>query len=82
LLCWTRRQRGATPRPHASNCAKTFARSFDLCDRQPSVEAVLQLLLQHYDHEASPPLSATRDVLAKLAELARSGKRFVSGADS
>ncbi len=47
--------------------------SFDLCDRQPSVEAALQLLLQHYDHEASPPLSPTRDVLAKLAELARSG---------
>ena len=46
--------------------------SFDLCDRQPSVEAALQLLLQHYDHDASPPLSPTRDVLAKLAELARS----------
>jgi hypothetical protein len=47
--------------------------AFDLCDRQPSIEVALQLLLAHYDRDASPPLSATRVTLDKLFELARSG---------
>jgi len=47
--------------------------SFDLCDRQPSVEAALSLLLRHFDHNAVLPHSPTSDTLAHLAELARSG---------
>jgi len=47
--------------------------AFDLCDRQPSIEVALQLLLAHYDRDASPPLSPTRVTLDKLFELARSG---------
>src|SRR5207249_6144066 len=46
--------------------------SFDLCDRQPSIEMALQLLLQHFDRDASPPLTAPERVLDKLFELARS----------
>ena len=45
--------------------------SFDLCDRQPSIERALQLLLQHYDRDSSPRLVAPREDLAKLFELAR-----------
>jgi hypothetical protein len=45
--------------------------SFDLCDRQPSIERALQLLLQHYDRESSPRLVAPREDLAKLFDLAR-----------
>jgi len=45
--------------------------SFDLCDRQPSIERALQLLLQHYDRASSPRLVAPREDLAKLFELAR-----------
>ena len=47
--------------------------SFDLCDRQPSIEMALQLLLQHYDRDASLPLNSTQTALDKLFELARSG---------
>ena len=46
--------------------------SFDLCDRQPSVEMALQLLLQHYDRDSAMPLTPTSGVLDKLFELARS----------
>jgi Cupin superfamily protein len=46
--------------------------SFDLCDRQPSVEMALQLLLSHYDRDAAMPLTPTQGVLDKLFELARS----------
>jgi hypothetical protein len=47
--------------------------SFDLCDRQPSIEMALQLLLQHYDRDASLPLTSTQGTLDKLFELARAG---------
>lgn len=47
--------------------------SFDLCDRQPSVEMALQLLLQHFDRDASPPLTPPEGALDKMFELARSG---------
>ncbi len=46
--------------------------SFDLCDRQPSVEVALQLLLQHYDQDAAAPLTAPPEVLDKRFALARS----------
>jgi hypothetical protein len=47
--------------------------SFDLCDRQPSIEMALQLLLQHFDRDASLPLTPTGGTLEKLFELAGSG---------
>jgi hypothetical protein len=47
--------------------------SFDLCDRQPSVEMALQLLLAHYDRDSSTPLAPTQATLDKLFEHARSG---------
>ncbi len=40
--------------------------SFDLCDRQPSVELALQLLLQHYDQDSSPRPGTPRGELDKL----------------
>jgi ribosomal protein L16 Arg81 hydroxylase len=46
--------------------------SFDLCDRQPSVEMALQLLLAHFDRDSAAPLTPTQGVLDKLFELARS----------
>jgi hypothetical protein len=46
--------------------------SFDLCDRQPSIEMALQLLLKHFDRDASPPLTPTPAVVEKLFELGRS----------
>jgi ribosomal protein L16 Arg81 hydroxylase len=46
--------------------------SFDLCDRQPSVEVALQMLLQRYDQDAAAPLSAPAAVLDKLFAHARS----------
>jgi len=46
--------------------------SFDLCDRQPSIEVALQLLLKHYDQDAAAPLSAPAEALAKLFGFARS----------
>ena len=45
--------------------------SFDLCDRQPSIEAALQLLLQHYDRESASPLTPPAQALEKLFSLAR-----------
>jgi ribosomal protein L16 Arg81 hydroxylase len=45
--------------------------SFDLCDRQPSIEMALQLLLQHYDRDSASPLTPTSEALDKLFELAR-----------
>jgi hypothetical protein len=47
--------------------------SFDLCDRQPSIEMALQLLLAHYDRDSSAPLAPTQATLDKLFEHARSG---------
>ena len=48
--------------------------SFDLCDRQPSVEAALQLLLQHYDRDAAAPLTSPAQALDQLFSLARSAR--------
>jgi ribosomal protein L16 Arg81 hydroxylase len=48
--------------------------SFDLCDRQPSIEEALQLLLQHYDRDAAPPLNSPARALDKLFSLARSAR--------
>lgn len=45
--------------------------SFDLCDRQPSIEMALQLLLAHYDRDSALPLTPTKGMLDKLFELAR-----------
>lgn len=48
--------------------------SFDLCDRQPNVEMALQLLLQHYDRDASPPLAPPHATLDKLFTLSRTAQ--------
>ena len=45
--------------------------SFDLCDRQPSIELALQLLLKHYDQNSSPRLTPPRDDLDRLFRLSR-----------
>jgi len=45
--------------------------SFDLCDRQPSIEIALQMLLRHYDRDASPRGVPTEQDLDKLFSLAR-----------
>jgi hypothetical protein len=47
--------------------------SFDLCDRQPSIEIALQLLLAHYDRKSSPRHTPPREDLDRLFELARDG---------
>lgn len=46
--------------------------SFDLCDRQPSIELALQLLLKHYDRDSSPRLIPPRQDLDKLFRLSQS----------
>lgn len=46
--------------------------SFDLCDRQPSIEAALQMLLRHYDRDSSPRSTPPLDDLGKLFRLSRS----------
>ena len=46
--------------------------SFDLNDRQPSIERALQLLLGHYDRDSSPRQVPPREDLDKLFELSRS----------
>lgn len=55
-----------TMSPHSLHIA------FDLCDRQPSLEAALSLLLRHYDRKAAPPLVTNRAALEHLAQLAQS----------
>jgi Cupin superfamily protein len=46
--------------------------SFDLCDRQPSIEVALQLLLRHYDRDSSPRATPPLEDLEKLFRLSRS----------
>jgi Cupin superfamily protein len=46
--------------------------SFDLCDRQPSVELALQLMLKHYDQDSSPRPGTPRAELDKLFRLGQS----------
>jgi hypothetical protein len=45
--------------------------SFDLCDRQPSIELALQMLLRHYDRDSSARPTPPRDDLDKLFQLSR-----------
>jgi len=45
--------------------------SFDLCDRQPSIEAVLSLLLRHFDRNAATPHVSNEEALAHLTKLAQ-----------
>jgi len=45
--------------------------SFDLCDRQTSIEVALQLLLRHYDRDSSPRATPPLDDLDKLHRLSR-----------
>ncbi len=45
--------------------------SFDLCDRQASIELALQLLLRHYDRDSSPRPAPPREDLDKLFRLSR-----------
>jgi len=45
--------------------------SFDLCDRQPSIEIALQMLLRHYDRDASPRGTPPIEDLDKLFRLSR-----------
>ena len=45
--------------------------SFDLCDRQPSIELALQLLLKHYDQDSSARPTPPREDLDKLFRLSR-----------
>jgi ribosomal protein L16 Arg81 hydroxylase len=46
--------------------------SFDLCDRQPSIELALQLLLRRYDQDSSPRPTPPREDLNKLFKLSQS----------
>lgn len=64
--------RSYTPHRVETLSACSLHVSFDLCDRQPSIEMALQLLLQHYDRDSAMPLTPTPDVLDKLFALARS----------
>ena len=45
--------------------------SFDLCDRQPSIELALQLLLRQYDRDSNPRPTPPREDLDKLFRLSR-----------
>ncbi|MEP7063663.1 MAG: cupin domain-containing protein [Betaproteobacteria bacterium] len=45
--------------------------SFDLCDRQPSTELALQLLLRHYDRDSSPRQVTPGEDLDKVFRLSR-----------
>ena len=47
--------------------------SFDLCDRQPSIESALSLLLRHFDRNAALPNTSNASALDHLTQLARSG---------
>lgn len=63
--------RSYTPHSVATLSDCSLHVSFDLCDRQPSVEMALQLLLAHYDRASAAPLTPTAGVLDRLFELAR-----------
>ena len=55
--------------------------SFDLCDRQPSLEMALQLLLAHYDRDSALPLTPTGRTLDKLFEHAQ-GDAYAADLDA
>jgi ribosomal protein L16 Arg81 hydroxylase len=48
--------------------------SFDLCDRQPSIEIALQMLLRHYDRDSSPRGMPPLDDLDKLFRHSRTAQ--------
>ncbi|HET6803246.1 MAG TPA: cupin domain-containing protein [Casimicrobiaceae bacterium] len=48
--------------------------SFDLCDRQPSIEIALQMLLRHYDRDSSPRATPPLDDLDKLFRHSRTAQ--------
>lgn len=54
--------------PHRVETLSDFSLhvSFDLCDRQPSIEIALQMLLRHYDRDSSPRATPLVDDLDKL----------------
>jgi len=64
--------RSYTPHRVETLSACSLHVSFDLCDRQPSIEMALQLLLAHYDRDSAAALTPPRGALDKLFELARS----------
>lgn len=64
--------RSFTPHKVETLSAHSLHISFDLCDRQPSVEAAMQLLLRHFDRQSVPPNSPGRAALERLAEIGRS----------
>ena len=57
--------------PHKVQTLSPFSlhMSFDLCDRQPSVERALQLMLLHYDKNSSPRPGSPREELDTLFKL-------------
>ena len=61
--------RSYTPHRVETLSACSLHVAFDLCDRQPNIEMALQLLLKHFDRDASPPLSPPRGALDKLMQL-------------
>ena len=63
--------RSYTPHRVETLSACSLHVAFDLCDRQPNIEMALQLLLRHFDRDASPPLAAPRGALEKLMQLGR-----------
>lgn len=64
--------RSYTPHRVETLSACSLHVSFDLCDRQPSIEMALQTLLAHYDRDSALPLTPTKGMVDKLFELARS----------
>ena len=64
--------RNFTPHRVATLSPYSLHMSFDLCDRQPSIEVALQVLLRHYDRDSSPRSVPPRDDLDKLFRLSRS----------
>lgn len=63
--------RNFTPHRVATLSSYSLHLSFDLCDRQTSIEAALQLLLRHYDRDASPRATPPLEDLDKLHRLSR-----------
>jgi ribosomal protein L16 Arg81 hydroxylase len=63
--------RNFTPHRVETLSESSLHMSFDLCDRQPSIELALQLLLKHYDQDSSPRPVPPREEIDKLFGLSR-----------
>ena len=63
--------RNYTPHRVETLSACSLHVSFDLCDRQPSIEIALQMLLRHYDRDASLRPTPVLEDLDKLFRLSR-----------